>query len=96
MSDTKEGMCGREVDISFALTIDVQMILSRQKWMIGNSKETRLIRSDKERLEVRRNVESKKTIRSETTIRSEEIIEKQRNRLEVKRSFEVRKEVYEK
>ncbi|GJY58169.1 hypothetical protein Tco_0458061 [Tanacetum coccineum] len=26
------------IDISFALTIDVQMILSRQKWMIGNSK----------------------------------------------------------
>ncbi|GJY96201.1 hypothetical protein Tco_0512562 [Tanacetum coccineum] len=58
--------------------------------------ETRLIRSEKERLEVRRNVESKKTIRSETTIRSEKIIEKERNRLEVKRPFEVRKEVYEK
>ncbi|GKE26215.1 hypothetical protein Tco_1441599, partial [Tanacetum coccineum] len=50
--------------------------------------ETRLIRSEKERLEVRRNVESKKTIRSETTIRSEKIIEKERNRLEVKRPFE--------
>ncbi|GJZ56887.1 hypothetical protein Tco_0612381 [Tanacetum coccineum] len=58
--------------------------------------ETRLIRSKKERLEVRRNVESKKTIRSETTIRSEKIIEKERNRLEAKRPFEVRKEVYEK
>ncbi|GKA28678.1 hypothetical protein Tco_0714923 [Tanacetum coccineum] len=26
------------IDISFALTIDVQVILSRQRWMIGNSK----------------------------------------------------------
>ncbi|GJS24420.1 hypothetical protein Tco_0453052 [Tanacetum coccineum] len=50
--------------------------------------ETRLIRSEKERLEVRRNVESKRTIRNETTIRSEKIIEKERNRLEVKRPFE--------
>ncbi|GKB12607.1 hypothetical protein Tco_0846530, partial [Tanacetum coccineum] len=44
----------------------------------------RLIRNEKERLEVRRNVRSRKTIK------------KERNRLEVKRPFEVRKEVYEK
>ncbi|GJY36560.1 hypothetical protein Tco_0421938 [Tanacetum coccineum] len=50
--------------------------------------ETRLIRSEKERLEVRRNIKSKRTIRSETTIQSENIIEKERNRLEVKRPFE--------
>ncbi|GJW53095.1 hypothetical protein Tco_0097180, partial [Tanacetum coccineum] len=72
-----------KTNISIALTIDVQVILSRQ-------------RSEKERLEVRRNVESKRTIRSEMTIRSEKIIEKERNHLEVKRPFEVRKEVYEK
>ncbi|GKA24235.1 zf-CCHC domain-containing protein [Tanacetum coccineum] len=62
----------------------------------GEEEETRLIRSEKERLEVRRNVESKKTIRSETTIRSEKIIEKERNRLEVKRPFEVYEEVIKK
>ncbi|GKA48609.1 hypothetical protein Tco_0741567 [Tanacetum coccineum] len=56
----------------------------------------RLIRSEKERLEVRRNVGSRKTVRSETTIRSEKTIKKEMNRLEVKRPFEVRKEVYEK
>ncbi|GJV39763.1 hypothetical protein Tco_1418203 [Tanacetum coccineum] len=49
----------------------------------------RLIRSEKERLEVRRNVKSKKTIRSETTIRSEKTVKKERNRLEVKRPFEL-------
>ncbi|GKA07631.1 hypothetical protein Tco_0686855 [Tanacetum coccineum] len=66
-----------KIDISFALTIDVHVIISRQRWMNGNSKreETlemrRLIRSEKERLEVRRNVRSRKTIRSEMTIRRE-------------------------
>ncbi|GJT87442.1 hypothetical protein Tco_1069159 [Tanacetum coccineum] len=49
----------------------------------------RLIRSEKERLEVRRNVGSRKTVRSETTIRSEKTIKKEMNRLEVKRPFEV-------
>ncbi|GJQ96849.1 hypothetical protein Tco_0007988 [Tanacetum coccineum] len=44
----------------------------------------RLIRSENERLEVRRNVESKKTIRIETTIRSKKTIKKERICLEVK------------
>ena len=36
----KEGVDERllENDISFALTIDVHVIISRQRWMIGNSK----------------------------------------------------------
>ncbi|GJX97977.1 hypothetical protein Tco_0354996 [Tanacetum coccineum] len=51
----------------------------------------RHIRSEKERLEVRRNVRSKKAIRSEMTIRSEKTIKKEMNRLEVKRPFEMRK-----
>ncbi|GKB18631.1 hypothetical protein Tco_0852554 [Tanacetum coccineum] len=80
----------------------------------------RLIRSEKEHLEVRRNIRSRKTIRSETTtrrekkrlgvrritrskktirsektIRKEKAIESDKNHLEVKRPFEVRKEVYE-
>ncbi|GJU27078.1 hypothetical protein Tco_1165699 [Tanacetum coccineum] len=54
----------------------------------------RHIRSEKECLEVRRNVRSKKTIKSEMTIRSEKTIKKERNRLEVKRPFEMRKDVY--
>ncbi|GKC50181.1 hypothetical protein Tco_1072926, partial [Tanacetum coccineum] len=37
----KEGVDKRlseMIDISFALIIDVQVILSRRRWMIGNSK----------------------------------------------------------
>ncbi|GKC50320.1 hypothetical protein Tco_1073065 [Tanacetum coccineum] len=42
MSYTKEERVDErlieKIDISFSLTIDVHMILLRQKWMIGNSK----------------------------------------------------------
>ncbi|GJT88669.1 hypothetical protein Tco_1070386 [Tanacetum coccineum] len=46
----KEGVDKRlseMIDISFALTIDVQVILSRQRWMIGNSKEWRVQKGGK-------------------------------------------------
>ncbi|GJR87400.1 hypothetical protein Tco_0211411 [Tanacetum coccineum] len=37
-----------KIDISFALTIDVHMTLSRQKWMIGNSKTSARSRREEE------------------------------------------------
>ncbi|GKD99374.1 hypothetical protein Tco_1387358 [Tanacetum coccineum] len=49
----------------------------------------RLIRSERERLNVRRNVRSRKNIRSETTIKIEKTIKSKKNRLEVIRPFEV-------
>ncbi|GJS05996.1 hypothetical protein Tco_0362792 [Tanacetum coccineum] len=93
------------IDILFLLTIDLHVILSRQRWTIGNSKVvimlvvkdymvnllmkmTRWMTSEKERLEVIRNIRSRKTIRSETTIISEKTIESEKNRLKVKRPFE--------
>ncbi|GJX22147.1 hypothetical protein Tco_0226592 [Tanacetum coccineum] len=92
----KEGVDKRlleMIDISFALTIDVQVILSRRRWMIRNSKKVEGVR---ENVRSKKAIRGEAIIRSEKTIRSERTLTSEKNRSEVKRPFKVRKDVYKK